>query len=261
MAVSTIIAASGFEPIQNLLNGIAGIFIFLTVLTVAGSGLIILIRIIPRVGIPTLRTYPTLRTSLPENLPPAARPVAPLSASGREIPLATRLRSIDWFQFEKLTEIVYRRQGFLVDRRGGANPDGGVDLVLIRNAEKTAVQCKHWKNRDIGVPTIRELVGAMQDAGIAKGVLVTISRCTREAQACAARNRIEILDHANLEKLLETLGARHDPEIQQLLSDRRKFCPKCENLMVLRQTKNGQNAGRQFWGCSTYPACKRTENC
>lgn len=33
-------------------------------------------------------------------------------------------------------------------------------------------------------------------------------------------------------------------------------CPKCGNPMVLRVAKVGRNAGNEFWGCSTFPACK-----
>ena len=32
-------------------------------------------------------------------------------------------------------------------------------------------------------------------------------------------------------------------------------CPKCSRPMVLRTARNGDNAGRQFWGCSGYPDC------
>jgi len=33
-------------------------------------------------------------------------------------------------------------------------------------------------------------------------------------------------------------------------------CPKCSAPMVLRRAKTGKNAGRQFWGCSTFPRCR-----
>jgi four helix bundle suffix protein len=33
-------------------------------------------------------------------------------------------------------------------------------------------------------------------------------------------------------------------------------CPECSKPMVLRTAKAGKNAGRQFWGCSTYPDCR-----
>lgn len=36
----------------------------------------------------------------------------------------------------------------------------------------------------------------------------------------------------------------------------RKQCPKCGSTMVLRKARKGQNAGNQFWGCATYPACR-----
>ncbi|MBS0208816.1 MAG: DUF2726 domain-containing protein [Planctomycetes bacterium] len=34
------------------------------------------------------------------------------------------------------------------------------------------------------------------------------------------------------------------------------LCPKCAIPMVRRTASKGQNAGRQFWGCSNYPRCK-----
>ena len=37
-------------------------------------------------------------------------------------------------------------------------------------------------------------------------------------------------------------------------------CPKCGSLMVLRQARKGSYAGKTFWGCSRYPACKYTIN-
>ena len=41
-------------------------------------------------------------------------------------------------------------------------------------------------------------------------------------------------------------------------TDRSDFppCPQCGKLMVLRTAKSGQNAGKQFLGCSGYPDCK-----
>ncbi|MET2957010.1 NERD domain-containing protein [Vibrio harveyi] len=33
-------------------------------------------------------------------------------------------------------------------------------------------------------------------------------------------------------------------------------CPRCGSEMVLRETKRGENVGKQFWGCSTFPKCR-----
>ena len=45
-------------------------------------------------------------------------------------------------------------------------------------------------------------------------------------------------------------------------NDRSNFppCPQCGKPMVLRTAKTGQNAGKQFLGCSSYPDCKGVKN-
>jgi restriction system protein len=37
-------------------------------------------------------------------------------------------------------------------------------------------------------------------------------------------------------------------------------CPKCGSNMVLRTSKKGANAGKQFWGCSAFPKCRVVQN-
>jgi restriction system protein len=33
-------------------------------------------------------------------------------------------------------------------------------------------------------------------------------------------------------------------------------CPKCGSPMILRTARNGDNQGKQFWGCTGYPKCR-----
>ncbi len=33
-------------------------------------------------------------------------------------------------------------------------------------------------------------------------------------------------------------------------------CPRCLSLMVRRTAKSGENAGKEFWGCTKFPACR-----
>lgn len=33
-------------------------------------------------------------------------------------------------------------------------------------------------------------------------------------------------------------------------------CPRCSNQMVRRMAKSGENAGKKFWGCTKFPACR-----
>lgn len=33
-------------------------------------------------------------------------------------------------------------------------------------------------------------------------------------------------------------------------------CPRCSSQMVRRMAKSGENAGKEFWGCTNFPACR-----
>ncbi|MCM2329959.1 MAG: NERD domain-containing protein [Pseudomonas sagittaria] len=46
---------------------------------------------------------------------------------------------------------------------------------------------------------------------------------------------------------VESLKARHSST---------DTCPKCSSPLVLRTVKSGEKAGKQFYGCSTFPACR-----
>lgn len=195
---------------------------------------------------PSLALPPNTSFSLP---PSGVRTPKPLD-------LAQQIQSIDWFQFEKIVATAYKSRGFSVCRRGGANPDGGIDLILEKSGQRTGVQCKQWKSWQVGVRNVREFFGALTHAGLSKGIFVTIRGYTREARDLAQQHHIELLDATALVALLEAANARFDPEIIALLNDKRKFCPKCEAEMILRTARKGAFAGRDFWSCSTFPVCR-----
>jgi hypothetical protein len=176
----------------------------------------------------------------------------------KPIDLLELVRQIDWFQFEKLVAWMYRKQGYAVHRRGGANPDGGIDLVIEKEGQRLAVQCKQWKTWNVGVKAVREFLGALTDAKIQKGVFVTLSGYSEEAKQLAEKHGIQIVREADLMRMLESASAKSDPEALAILRDKRKFCPKCEQEMILRTATKGEGAGKQFWGCSAYPRCRFT---
>lgn len=172
--------------------------------------------------------------------------------------LIRQVRAIDWFQFEKLVALVYRKLGYTVTRRGGANPDGGIDLVIEKEGRRSAVQCKHWKTWNVGVKAVREFLGALTDAGITKGIFITLGGYTGEAKQLAEKHGIEIVNEVGLARMIEDTVARFDSDTLAILNDNRKFCPKCEREMVLRTAQKGTNVGSKFWGCSAYPKCRFT---
>ena len=175
--------------------------------------------------------------------------------------LIRRLRTIDWFQFEKVVAILYEKRGYRVTRRGGANADGGIDLIVEKDGERSAVQCKQWKTWNVGVKAVREFVGALTVEGIGKGIFITLNGYTDDAKQLAERRGIVILNERDLGEMLRSTDARFDPVVLELLNDLRKSCPKCENEMVLRTAAKGNSPGSQFWGCSTYPRCRYTMRC
>lgn len=223
-------------------------------------------------GLSTSKDTKTDGESLPESVPSDDDPggnlserrdpqtiggtSTPIPASARDF--RERLRVIDWFQFEKLVALLFAKKGFAVERRGGAKADGGVDLILEKDGVRTAVQCKHWQAWRVGVKTVRELRGAMAGEGFSQGMLIAIKGFTGDAIQKATEYGIELRDEADVVKLLEESDARFDPTVAELLSDARKFCPRCESEMVLRTATRGPNKGQGFWGCSTYPRCSYT---
>ncbi len=172
--------------------------------------------------------------------------------------LIEQVRSMDWFQFEKLVGHIYEKRGYTVTRRGGANPDGGIDLIIEKDGQRAAVQCKQWKTWNVGVKAVREFLGALTDAGIQKGIFITLRGYSGDAKQLAGKHGIEIVNEVGLTQMLDSTDARSDPQVLELLRDTRKFCPKCEREMVIRIAGKGPNAGGKFWGCAGYPRCRFT---
>ncbi len=202
----------------------------------------------------------TSSTVLATNTPGSQHPPVKHDAPSTTPEILQQLRSIDWFQFEMLVGLLYRKQGYTVTRRGGARPDGGIDLVVEKDGQRSAIQCKQWKTWNVGVKAVREFLGALTDAGIQKGIFITLCGYTGEAKQLAEKHGIEILNEDRLARLLDTHDARFDPELLVILHDTRKLCPKCESQMILRTAGKGSGRGKQFWGCSNYPRCRYTMN-
>lgn len=188
---------------------------------------------------------------------------------------ADALDGMSWQRFELLVGEAFRQRGFRVLENGGGGADGGVDLVLSKGSEKFLVQCKQWRAYKVGVDVVRQLYGVMAARGAAGGFVVTSGRFTQEAQDFARGRNVVLMDGAELHRMLQSAAAGSPPTpaprqvhpqqaapkpmpTTSTAAPAEPLCPKCGKAMLRRVAKQGTNAGKAFWGCSAYPACRGT---
>jgi restriction system protein len=169
--------------------------------------------------------------------------------------------ALTWSQFERLIGEFYRRNGATVSPRGGPMADAGVDLSLrYPSGEQLIVQCKHWKDRLVGVKPLRELWGVLDDEKADGAIFVTSGSFSVDALAFARGKQLELIDGPKLREMIAEVK-RRQPGVsvaEHAPTPNGPLCPRCESPMVLRIARRGANAGEKFWGCSTYPKCQGT---
>lgn len=176
------------------------------------------------------------------------------------------LRRLNWRQLEILVRAIYERRGYTARRQGGDGPDGGIDVKLTRSGKSTLVQCKQWKARQVPIGVVRELLGSMTAERADHGIVVTCGTFTGDAWGFAKEHGIDLVDGMALVELARTVQtkaaqATRGGVAQESLPAEGLGplpCPMCGGQMVLRRATKGANAGRGFWGCTRFPACKGT---
>jgi len=99
---------------------------------------------------------------------------------------------MDGRDFEHWSAGMFRRQGYVVNITGTTG-DHGIDLVLAKDGQTTAVQCKRWAD-PVGEPVLRDFYGATVSAGIAEGIVVATSSFTPSAREFAQNKPIRLID-------------------------------------------------------------------
>ena len=177
------------------------------------------------------------------------------------------ITSVGWRQFEMLVGEAFRRQGYSVEETGLGGADGGIDLVLRKNGRKELVQCKHWRNRQVSVGTVREMWGLAMHHG-AHGVQIVCSGTfTPDAARFAAGKPIKLIGGEAFLQIIREVQAigtqprgRYPDEVgiaPPPIALASEACPKCGKEMVRRQVRT---TGKPFLGCSGYPACRGTRS-
>ncbi|MFZ5555286.1 MAG: restriction endonuclease [Pseudomonadota bacterium] len=177
------------------------------------------------------------------------------------------LRDLSWQEFELLVSAAFRRHGYAVEERGGSGPDGGIDLVIRKAGRTAVVQCKRWKQKQVGVTLVRELYGVMVSEGADEALFVSSGDYTADARGFADGKPIRLIDGQALLEMVRAVQqkpvkpvavnveARPEPVAS---AQETPSCPRCGSEMVQRTAKTGKNAGQAFWGCSGFPTCRGT---
>lgn len=170
--------------------------------------------------------------------------------------VSDKLDSLTWQQFEDLVHEFFRRAGYAVSETS-KGADGGLDLRLRKNGKAATVQCKHWRNKKVGVNVIREQFGIMANDVADEGFVVTSGQFTEEAYAFAKGKPLQLVDGESLRRHLGIFAWDHIEE-RQVNREPLLSCPRCGSDMRLRTARRGKNAGSGFWGCSRFPKCRGT---
>jgi len=156
---------------------------------------------------------------------------------------------MSWREFEGLVQEFFRLRGFSVRRLGGEGPDGGVDLVLDRGAEKVLVQCKQWRALRFGVSVVRELYGVMAAQGAAAGIVVTSGSFTPDAVEFASGRNVRLIEGPELYEMIREVRAATPRssaapvQAAPAVLGAARGCPVCGSPMVRREAKRGESGG------------------
>lgn len=168
------------------------------------------------------------------------------------------LRELEWRRFELLVEGLFRHKGWRAEGCG-AGADGGIDVLLYQPGETkptAAVQCKGWRERQVGVAIVRELFGVMASEQIGHGMIFTCGEFSTDAEKFAEKKSIDLVSGKRLLTLIDELPAESRATLLREITAgdyTTPTCPKCRVKLVRRKGSRGE-----FWGCVNYPAGCRT---
>ncbi len=115
---------------------------------------------------------------------------------------------------EQTVSRLFEQRGFQVQnvRR---SKDGGVDVLAVSDDPITGgryvIQCKDWSD-NVGVDTVRELLGTVVRENAVQGILVTTSSFTPQAREEAKGQRVRLIDGGELKRLLT--GQEHKADVE-----------------------------------------------
>lgn len=117
-----------------------------------------------------------------------------------------RIRDLHWREFEALVAEAFSRIGYRVTVGPGSSSAGEINLVATAANEKILVQCKHWRAAMVGVSAVGDLLDMIAAESATSGAVVTSGTFSDDAEAFAAGKSIQLIDGAQLEKLVRSVA-------------------------------------------------------
>jgi restriction system protein len=206
---------------------------------------------VSKIDVEYLKRFPEFmefHTVKKEDGEPVAQPLAQNSQTPEEVlesayeqirstlaqELLSKVLLLSWMDFERLVVQLLVQMGYggSVKDAGKAlakGGDEGIDGTIKEDKlglDIIYIQAKKWQPGNVvGRPEIQKFVGALAGQGAKKGIFITTSSFTKEAQAYMPRNetKIVLLDGEQLAQLMidHNLGVTHQQtyEVKRLDSD------------------------------------------
>lgn len=155
--------------------------------------------------------------------------------------------------FEELLMEHFKKLGYKVNMTA-KTADYGADLILEKADERIVVQAKRWK-QNVGVSAIQQVVGAINHYQANRGMVISNSYFTPNAERLARSNHIELWDRNKLVDFLsKARGRQLSEEVTGRSQTEEQICQRCGSKLILRNGRRGR-----FWGCGNFPQCRFTK--
>lgn len=112
------------------------------------------------------------------------------------------INSLSGYEFESLLEKFFKTMNYHVVLTPNTQ-DQGADLIIERDNQRTVVQAKCYKNKNVGNSAVQEIVAAKKYYRAEKALVVTNSSFTSSAIELADMNNVELWDGAKLRQFID----------------------------------------------------------
>jgi len=117
---------------------------------------------------------------------------------------------MDGVEFENRVKLLYEDMGYNV-KKTPASGDYGADLIAKRPGEKIVIQCKRYSH-PVGVKAVQEAVAAVMHYKANRAMVITNNKFTKQAQALAKTNKVELWNRAKLIEALYSVSKKEEAD-------------------------------------------------